>query len=74
MADENIIRFTLNDSTYVTVKKVTNNTYDFELILANESRKTFIWSNKFVEFVDRKGNFDVMVSESIKKFKAICNL
>ena len=74
MADENIIRFTLKDSINVTVKKVTNSTYDFELILANNNRKTFMWSSKFLEFVDRKGNIDELVLESIKEFKTICNL
>jgi hypothetical protein len=74
MTNEYPIRFTLNDDTKVIVKKVTNNTYDFELLLANKSRKTFIWSDEFVEFADRKGNFDTLVSEAVKKFKAIYSI
>ena len=74
MANENTIRFTLDDATQVAVKKAKNNTYDFELLLTNKSRKTFLWSNEFIISADRKGNFDAKISEAIKKFIDIIKL
>jgi hypothetical protein len=64
------IRFTLDDDTEVIVRKVTNITYDFELLLTDKSRKTFRWCEDFY-FVDRKGNIDTLVSEAVEKFNAI---
>jgi len=74
MTNDNCIWFTLDDNTQVIVKKITNNIYDFELLLMNKSRKTFRWSENFSEFADRKGNYDLLISEAVKKFKAIAGL
>ena len=71
MANEHSIRFTLNDSTEVSVRKARNNTYDFELLFVNKGRKTFLWSNDFTNSVDRKGNLDKIVAEAIEKFRQI---
>jgi hypothetical protein len=68
------IRFTLDDDTQVIVTKETNNTYDFELLLTNKSRKTFRWCESFIHFVDRKGNIDTLVSEAVEKFNSIRTL
>ncbi len=70
MTDENPVRFTLLDGTTVTVKKVTNNKYDFQLKLPNGNRKTFIWeTGNEDEFSDRKGSKDVLIAEALKQFK-----
>lgn len=69
MANEDSIRFTLSDNTRVVVKKVTNNKYDFELMLPNGNRKTFIWVGDGVyNFSNRKGSKDVIMEEAIKMF------
>ena len=74
MANEESIRFTLSDDRNVIVKKVTNNKYDFELMLINGNRKTFRWCNNDAnEFSDRKGNIDGRISEAVKQFQHTLN-
>jgi len=64
------VRFTLSNDTKVTVKKVLNNKYDFELTMPNGSRKTFIWTAE-ADLRDRKGKVDKCVTEAIKLFTAM---
>ena len=72
MTNDNPVRFTLNDNTFVIVKKVTNNKYDFELILSNGNRKTFVWNyGTSVDFKNRKGERDIIIIEAINKFLSI---
>ncbi len=72
MAKNNPIKFTLSDSTCVIVKKVLNNKYDFELIMPNGNRKTFLWFiNAVNELRDRKGNIDPIITEALQKFKKL---
>ncbi len=72
MSNENPIRFTLDDDTLVIVKEVTNSKYDFELILCNGSRKTFMWTYGASEiFIDKKGNKDARILEAVNKFTTI---
>jgi hypothetical protein len=69
MTNANPVRFTLNDNTVVVVKEVTNNKYDFEMILPNGNRKTFLWlSNTPGSYEDKKGNIDKRITEAIGKF------
>jgi len=69
MTNADSIRFTLDNSTNVIVKQVTDNTYDFELIFSNGSRRTFIWIyGTTVEFKNRKGNRDLLMIEAVDKF------
>ncbi len=71
MGNDTPVRFTLNDNTIVIVKQVANNTYDFELIFANGSRKTFLWTNgTSTNFKNRKGDADASANEAVKKFYA----
>ena len=71
MTNESPIRFTLDDNTQVIVKKVTNDRYDFELIMCNGSRKTFIWTyGTTADFTNRKGYHDPLVREAINRFSA----
>ena len=72
MANENPIRFTITNNTYVIVKKVADNKYDFELIFTNGSRKTFIWnSGTSVDYKNRKGDPEVLIIEAVKTFISI---
>ena len=74
MTNENPVRFTLDNDIKIIVKKVANNKYDFELILPNGSRKTFVWDiNMPLDYADKKGNPDVLVIQTIKKFQSIIN-
>lgn len=69
MAKITPIRFTLLDGTIVTVKKVADKKYDFQLQLPNGNRKTFIWlAEDAGEFNDRKGVKDIMVTGAIGQF------
>ena len=72
MTNENPVRFTLDNNTEVVVKKVTDDKYDFNLLLANGSRKTFVWSIDMpVYHTDKKGNLDVLVTQAIQTLQAI---
>ena len=74
MTNENPVRFTLDNNIEVIVVKVANNKYDFALLLANGSRKTFVWSaDMAVYYADKKGNPDVLVIQAIQKFQSIIN-
>jgi hypothetical protein len=75
MTNENPVRFTLNNNIEVIVRKVANNKYDFELLLANKSRKTFIWSVDMPVYAfSKKGNPDVLVEQAIQKFQFMINM
>jgi len=72
MTNENPVRFTLDNNTEVVVKKVTNDKYDFNLLLVNGSRKTFVWSIDMpVYHADKKGNVDVLVTQAIQTLQSI---
>ena len=72
MTNDSPVRFTLTDNTVVIVRKVTNNKYDFEMILPNGSRKTFLWlSDMQGNFEDKKGNIDEHIIEAINKFSKL---
>jgi len=74
MTNENPVRFTLDNVIKIIVKKVANNKYDFEMLLSNGSRKTFIWNiDMQIDYADKKGNPDVLVIQTIKKFQSIIN-
>lgn len=69
MTSNNPIRFTLNNNTLVIVKKMTNDKYDFELILCNGNRKTFMWTyGASHSFKDKNGNTDDLLNEAVGKF------
>lgn len=69
MTDVSPIRFTLSDGTEVTIKKVKNDKYDFQLKLTNGSRKTFVWMTDGTnDFSDRKGIKDVLIVETLEQF------
>jgi hypothetical protein len=69
MTNENPVRFTLNDNTTVIVKKVTNNKYDFEMILPNGNRRTFVWANdKPFDLGGQKGYLDALAIEAVNRF------
>jgi len=75
MLNDNPIRFTLNDNTIVIVKKVADNKYDFELILASGSRKTFLWTyGTSIDFKDKKGHTDKLIAEAVNKFYSVSKL
>ena len=67
------VRFTLSNDTKVTVKKVLNNKYDFELTLPNGNRKTFIWFRKGSDLNNLTGVKDKLVAESVTKFASLIN-
>jgi len=74
MTNENPVRFTLDNNTEVVVKKVANDKYDFNLLLVNGSRKTFVWSIGMPVFhADKKGNPDVLVTQAIQTLQSIIN-
>lgn len=69
MANDCSIRFTLDNGTEVTVKEVTNTKYDFELLMVNGTRKTFLWTTDTpVSFDNRKGKIDAVATEAVNKF------
>lgn len=74
MVSESPVCFTLNNDIKIIVKKVANDKYDFELLLPNGSRKTFVWDiNMPLDYADKKGNPDILVIEAIKEFQCIIN-
>jgi len=74
MTNDNPVRFTLSDNTIVIVKEVTNNKYDFEMILPNGNRKTFLWGDNMLEdFQDKRGNIDKRITEAVSKFSDLKN-
>jgi len=74
MTNEDPVRFTLFNNIEVVVKKVANDKYDFNLLLVNGSRKTFVWSVDMpVYHADKKGNPDVLVTQAIQTLQSIIN-
>lgn len=72
MTDEYPIRFTLIDGTEVIVKKVTNNKYDFELMLLNGNRKTFLWAFDMPDLLKNiKGKTDQLAFDAVTMFRAV---
>lgn len=72
MANDYSIRFTLNNGTEVTVKEVTDTKYDFELLMVNGTRKTFLWTKDTpASFDNRKGKADAVATEAVNKFISV---
>ena len=72
MTNETPIRFTITNNTFVIVKKVADNKYDFELIFTNGSRRTFIWNyGTSVDYKNRKGDTEKLNIEAVNKFISI---
>lgn len=70
MLKEYPFRFTLSDKTRVIVKKLLNNKYDFEMIMSNGNRTTFIWADTASYPVV---NYTDEVKEAIKQFVLLMN-
>ncbi|MEP6465167.1 MAG: hypothetical protein ABJB05_02625 [Parafilimonas sp.] len=48
-----------------------NNKFDFELIMPNGNRKTFLWFNNAINKLgDKKGNVDPVITEAVNQFLA----
>ncbi len=67
-----VIRFTLDNNVEVIVRKITDNTYDFELVFAGGSRRTFVWTyGTPVDAGNKKSHKDEIMIEAINKFSAL---
>ena len=65
------LNFRLKDNTYVTVSSVANNSYDFDIVLPNGSRRTFRWHRDLPHtFLGKNGQTDEMMKETIEMFLA----
>ena len=63
------LRIQLKDNTYATVTLVTNNSFDFDLILPNGSKRSFRWRQDSPHsFLNRKGEIDQGLEEVIAAF------
>ena len=61
------LKFQLKDNTYVTVSVVSNNSYDFDMVLPNGSRRTFRWHpDSQHTLVARNGQTDELMKESVE--------
>ena len=63
------LNFRLKDNTCVTVSIVSKNSYDFDILLPNGSRRTFRWrSDSPHTLFNRLGKVDEMMKETVEYF------
>jgi len=63
------LNFRLKDNTCVTVSIVSKNSYDFDILLPNGSRRTFRWrSDSPHTLFNRLGQVDEMMKETVEYF------
>jgi len=63
------LNYQLKDNTFVTVSIVGNNSFDFNMVLPNGTKRTFRWRKTLPHsFLDRYGKTDKNMKETIEVF------